>query len=71
MEKYHVKETSTGEIILTNGDWFIVTHAEHKEIWKENYLNKEVVEIENFTITEKHIEGDFFQIIANPCVVFP
>ena len=71
MEKYYVRETSTGEIILTNEDWFITTSAEHKEIWKENYLDEEVVEKKNFTVTEKHIEGDFFQVIAYPCVVFP
>jgi hypothetical protein len=70
MEKYHVKETSSGEIVLINDEWQIETHSIHKEIWKKNYLNKEVIENKNFSIQENIIEYDLFQVIANPIIEY-
>ena len=68
MEKFYVRELSSGEIVLVSEDWQIGTHQIHKEIWKENYLNMEVLEGENFSTKEKHIEGDYFCVIANPII---
>lgn len=70
MEKFYVKETSSGEIVLLSENWQIGTHEVHKKIWKENYLDMEVIEGENFSIQEEHIEGDYFHVIANPIICY-
>ena len=68
MEKFYVKETSSGEIVLINDEWQIGTHPEHKQIWKQHYLNTVVVEQKNFSTVEKLIEDDLFQVFANPII---
>ena len=40
----------------------------HKEIWKKNYLEKEVQEQENFQLLETHLEGEIYQLIALPVI---
>ena len=67
-----VKETNEGNIVLheLNNDvessMTFDTLEIHKEIWKKNFLDKEIQEEKNFRIMENHLEDELFHLIALP-----
>lgn len=72
--KCTVKETNEGNVILceiTEDENFPMVYETldiHKEIWKDNYLDKTIQVEENFRIIEHELEQDFFQLIALPII---
>jgi hypothetical protein len=69
-----VKLTNEGTVVLhelLENEQFPMTYETlgiHRDIWKKNYLDKEIVELENFKIIEHEIQDEFFQLIALPVI---